>query len=205
MIGGSVGAGSVGGGSVGGMTVGGTAVVGGATVTVGTIRVRVAVGRETGGVAVAVFVVRAGSRVRCVAVVGRVFVGEGVIVTLGVKVGVAEMRGVGVRVAEAVFVGAVWVVKGPNNESAVNARAVFVFSATTKIFALPSGVLKANQIQSMAPINRRIMTSARRSVLRLATFKALNILSDKAFTVLWCWQGVRNAGVLNQDARKPIT
>jgi len=53
-------------------------------------------------------------------------VGEGVIVAEAVMVGVAEIRGVAVGVAEAVFVGMVNVGKGPSSASAVPAIEVLI-------------------------------------------------------------------------------
>ena len=163
-----VGSGMIGvgaGGSVGGTDVGGTDVlVDATTVLVGMIRVEV--GRKTGGVVVAVAAigVSTGSRVRRTVAVSAGRVGVGVMVALGVKLGVAEMRGVAVRVEEAVAVGTVEVGNGPSKELAVSARAVLVFLATTKIFACLVGLLKVNQSHRIAPRNKRIMTRARRSM-----------------------------------------
>lgn len=58
----------------------------------------------------------------------RVRVGVGCGVTDWVMVGVAEMSGVGVAVAEAVWVGLVAVGKGSSRACAVPIRAVFVAS-----------------------------------------------------------------------------
>ena len=92
-------------------------------VFVGTIRVRVAVGRRVGGMGV---LVRPTTLVRGVKVGINVLVGLGVRVTVGVAVGSV---GVSVGVSEGVAVGAVEVGKGPSKASAVNARAVFVLFA----------------------------------------------------------------------------
>ena len=105
-----------------GTSVGGAeAIVGMITdVLVGTIRVRVAVGRRVG------VIVAPATLVRGVKVGINVLVGLGVRVTVGVAVGSV---GVSVGVSEGVEVGAVEVGNGPSKAFAVNARAVFVLFA----------------------------------------------------------------------------
>ena len=68
--------------------------------------------------------------------------GTGVNVTLAVKVGVAEIRGVAVGVEEAVFVGAVWVGNGPSSACAVPARAVLILSRSPPLPPLSPNTLE---------------------------------------------------------------
>ena len=177
------------GGSVAGGCVGGTDVfvagteVGGTGVFVGMRRVEV--GRDVGGAAVMVpVVVGPGSRVRGVAVTGKVAVGEGVIVAEGVAVGI-----VGVRVgrSEAVAVGTVEVGKGPSSASEVNARAVLVLLAVRKMSAVPPEPPKAYQNHRSKPSNRISTCRARELVRRFVTFNSSSFLSysDNRFYDPW--------------------
>lgn len=136
------GGGWVGGISVGGISVG-TTEVGGTDVLVGLVRVglvRVDVAPPVGEAEIGV----AGkdSRVRWVAVPGKVDVGVGVRVALGVAVGMVDVMvggSVGVRV------GAVEVGKGPRSAWAVRARAVLVLLTPPSALKSLAGSLKANQ------------------------------------------------------------
>jgi hypothetical protein len=89
-----------------------------------------------------------------VAVPNSVRVGSGVTVLLGVNVGVAETRGVLVGVEEAVWVGIVWVGKGPSSACAVPARAVLM------LFKSPDPLLRPNTRELLKVIPRATMINA---------------------------------------------
>jgi hypothetical protein len=88
-----------------------------------------------------------------------VWVGTGVKVLLGVKVGVAEISGVGVEVEEAVRVGMVIVGKGPSRACIVPAMAVLMLSTFWGLLPRPNTPLlrkmEPNPTKSN-PIHRRI-------------------------------------------------
>jgi hypothetical protein len=158
------GGGSVGGITVGGILVGGTIVgnteVGGTEVRVGLKRVDVA--RTVGEAKTRVLVaVGKGSCVRCVTVTGKVHVGVGVRVTVGVAVGMVDVTvggSVGVRV------GAVDVGKGPSSAWEVRARAVLVLLTPRSAAKSLAGSLKANQKYKIRPSRRAVSPAARRSI-----------------------------------------
>ena len=146
-MGGFVGAGGcVGGGWVGGMIVGGANVfVGRGGGLVGLTRVEV--GLDVGGAEVKTPVVGTGSRVRKVAVTGKVEVGVGVRDAVGVGLGSVDVI-VGTLVG--VYVGAVDVGNGPISASEVSAMAVLVLFAMLKMSKPWLGSRNANQSQRIA-------------------------------------------------------
>ena len=82
--------------------------------------------------------------------------GTGVNVTLGVKDGVAEMRGVAVGVEEAVLVGAVWVGNGPSRACAVPANAVLMLLRSPPLPSVrPNTFVLPNVMNSAMKINAR--------------------------------------------------
>lgn len=106
-----------------------------------TMRVGVLVGTRVGA---AVSVDRS-LRSSSVAVPRGVRLGTGVKVLLGVKVGVAETRGVLVGVEEAVLVGMVCVGKGPSRACAVPARVVLMaLMLDWELFPSPKALVPRN-------------------------------------------------------------
>ena len=136
---------------------------------------RVDVGRRVGAEVEKAGAVSRGSRVRRVAVTGKVVVGVGVRVLDGVAVGIVDVM-VGVSVG--VCVGAVDVGNGPRSASDVSARAVLVLFAVRNTSIPWVASPNVNQSHRKAPIIRAHIPAARRLSRLLVRFNSVDFLFE---------------------------